>query len=582
MLAQKIKINQNGWRARLILAGLLLFCAAVLGRIYYLQVVMGEYYQVLAQGMRPFSRNIDLPDRGEIFFAGGQPLAINKDFAYAYAEPAKIKDKAAAAKIAAEILELEESALAEKFNKNSLYATLKERIDDQKEAAIKEARVEGFYAARRKMRYYPQGTVAAQLAGFVDGDGKGRYGLEEYYDNELARGQNIVLNIDYNIQYQAEKILAAAAVKLNAQQGEVIVADPKTGAILAMAKTPNFDPNQYREYAKENIDIFKNDSCQTLFEPGSVFKAITMASALNDGKVTPQTGYQDVGSLTVGPDTIYNYSHRSYGWQTMTNVLEHSVNTGAAFAQRQLGNKSFADYIDKFGVFEKTGIDLPETFSSNSEFKKGYAINYVTASYGQGIWMTSIQLIRAYSALANGGRLVRPAVAREIGQADGDSKNQPQVISSETSATISKMLASVVDNGFGKSAKVPGYTISGKTGTAQMSWSVLGINRHGYSDKTTQSFIGFFPGDDPKFLILTKLKSPDVNTAEYSAIPVFNELAKYVIYATQLPPNEEIKTAPAAPSSTTLSAVVSPAPAAESAITAAATTTATDAPAIIN
>lgn len=483
-------------------------------------------------------------------------MAINKDFFYAYASPMNIKEKEAAAVQVSMILGMDQKDLLEKFSRESLYVALKEKISDEEYAKIKGAKIEGIYADKKKMRYYPQGSVAGQLAGFVDDDGKGRYGLEEYYDEELSKGQSLVLNIDYNIQYQAETMLAAAREKLNAMVSEAIVADPKTGAIMAMAKTPNFDPNNYKEYAKKNIDIFKNESCQTLFEPGSVFKGITMASALNEGKVTPDTKYTDTGILKVGPDTIYNYGHRSYGLQTMTNVLEHSINTGAAFAESQLGNEPFAGYVEKFGVFEPTGIDMPETFSSNSGFKKGYAINYVTASYGQGIWMTSIQLIRAYSALANGGWLVQPAVVRD-GRKDADASKKRQVITKETSETISKMLASVVDNGFGKAAKVPGYTISGKTGTAQMSWSTLNISQRGYSDKTTQSFIGFFPSGDPKFLILAKMKAPEANTAEYSAIPIFTELAKYVIYVTQLPPNEEIKkktliatpTAPAAAAS---------------------------------
>jgi cell division protein FtsI/penicillin-binding protein 2 len=543
MLAKK-KIKSAGISvARNYLALFVMFIgyAVIIGRLYYLQVAMGEHYQVWAQGLQSFAGDRNIQDRGEIFFSGGQPLAINKDFYYAYASPLNIKDKESASAQVAGMLGLEKNDLLEKFGKDSLYVLLKEKLSDEETQKVNDAKIEGVYAATKKMRYYPQGTVAAQLAGFVDDDGKGRYGLEEYYDEELARGEDLFLNIDYNIQYQAEQMLGEARVRLEAMDGEAIVADPKTGAIIAMAKNPSFDPNNFKEFANKNIEIFKNDSCQTLFEPGSVFKAITMASSLNDGKVTPKTSYYDSGSLTVGPDTIYNYARRSYGDQTMTNVLEHSINTGAAFAQARLGNKPFADYVEKFGIFEKTGIDLPETYSSNAEFKNGRAINYVTASYGQGIWMTSIQLIKAYSAIANGGLLVQPAVVRGRSK-DIDDKKMGQVITAETSRTITGMLASVIDNGFGKAAKVPGYTISGKTGTAQMSWSVFNVNQWGYSDKTTQSFIGYFPSNDPKFLIMVKLKAPNASTAEYSALPVFKDLAKYVIYVSQLPPNEEIKT----------------------------------------
>jgi cell division protein FtsI/penicillin-binding protein 2 len=541
MIAKKIKkTGDSYWRAQFALACLLVLCAAVIGRLYYLQIVLGEQYRAWAQGLQSFTIQSDKSERGEIFFSGGQPLAINSDFNYAYASPLNIKDKDQAAGQVAQILGLDKNDLLEKFSQESLYVLLKEKINDDLAKKIKDAKIAGVYADQKKMRYYPQGDVAAQLAGFVDDDGKGRYGLEEYYDDELSKGKSIILNVDYNIQFQAEQIITAAVQKFSATEGEAIVADPKTGAILAMAETPNFDPNNYEESAKKNLDIFRNDSCQTLFEPGSVFKGITMAAALNEGKITPDTTYTDAGVLKIGPNTIYNFAHHSYGVQTMTNVLEHSVNTGAAFAESKLGNQLFADYVDRFGISEPTGIDLPETSSNNNEFRKGYAVGFATASFGQGIWMTSMQLVRAYSALANGGWLVQPSVVRD-GRIDTNNQKTRQVISSETSATVSKMLASVVDNGFGKAAKVPGYTIAGKTGTAQMSWSTLGVNQRGYSDKTTQSFIGFFPAPEPKFLILIKLKEAQASTAEYSAMPVFTELAKYVIYISQLPPNEALK-----------------------------------------
>ena len=526
-------------RIYLVFAGIFLLYSVILGRLYYLQVVLGEHYRVWAQGLQNYQRQNRDVERGEIFFAGGEPLAINKAFDYVYASPIKIADKHDAAQKLSEIIGIDAGELEERISGDSLYAAVKDKLTEEEVNKIKEAGIAGIYLDKKVMRYYPQGNVASQLVGFVDDSGIGRYGLEEYYDEELSKGQDLVLNIDYNIQYFAEQKLRAAINGLKAISAEAIVADPQTGNILAMAKEPNFDPNNYKDFARDHIEIFTNDSCQTLFEPGSVFKAITMASALNEGKVTPETSYYDTGSLTVGPNTIYNYAHRSYGQQTMTNVLEHSVNTGAAYAESRLGNKQFAEYVQNFGVMEKTGIDLPETYSGNSEFKNGRPINFVTASYGQGLWMTSIQLIRAYSALANGGILIQPSIVAK-GRKPVDESKKKRVITEQTSDTISKMLASVVDNGFGKKAKVPGYTIMGKTGTAQMSWSTLGVDQRGYSDKTTQSFIGYFPAPNPKFLVLVKLKAPEANTAEYSAMPVFNELARHVIYVSQLPPNEEV------------------------------------------
>jgi len=536
MIAKKAKNKSFEWRTYLVFFFLIAICAGVLSRLFYLQISLGEHYRAWAQGFSDYARHNQAVERGEIFFAGGQPLAINQDFFYCYAVPIKIEDKNAAARDLARILNLDEPTLFKKFDQGSMYALIKNKLSDDEADAIKDASIGGIYVEKKKMRHYPQGTVAAQLAGFVDEDGNGRYGIEDYYDNELAAGKSIFLNIDYNIQYRAEKMLSDAMERLNAVSGEAIVADPSTGAILAMAKTPNFDPNEYKTFARSGVDIFKNDSCQTLFEPGSVFKAVTMAAALNEKKITPETDYVDSGMVKIGGWPIYNYGNRSYGRQTMTNVLEYSINTGVVFAQRRLGNQPFAEYIEKFGIFEPTGIDLPETFSSNAEFKKGYEINYATAAYGQGIWMTSIQLIRAYSAIANGGLLLRPSIAK-MERKNTDEKPR-RVIDEDASRTVSAMLASVIDNGFGKSAKIAGYSIAGKTGTAQMSWSTLGVDRRGYSDKTTQSFIGFFPADDPKFLILVKLVAPEANTAEYSSLPVFKELAQYVIYVSQLPPEE--------------------------------------------
>lgn len=517
---------------------LVVICVGVLARLFYLQVYLGERYRALSQGYLDYERQQQKTAlRGEIFFSGGQPLAVNKDFFNCYAVPPHIKNEEETARRIAEILQVKEESLIEAFGrKSSFYSLLKEKITKEEITALGVAALPGIYIEKKKKRYYPQGETAAQLAGFVDNSGVGRYGVEEYYDEKLSLGESIFLTIDYNIQYQAERMIKNAVEELGAASGEAIVADPGSGAILAMAKTPLFDPNEYKTQARENSRLFKNDSCQTLFEPGSVFKAITMAAAINEGKVNPETEYYDSGMVRIGGWPIYNYARRSYGRQNMKNVLEYSINTGAVFAQSRLGNTPFVEYMEKFGIFEPTGVDLAETFSSNAEFKKGYAINYATASYGQGIWMTSIQLIKAYSVLANGGWMITPYVV----QSKDRQSERKQIISEETSRIIAEMLRSVVSDGFGKAAAIPGYSVAGKTGTAQMSWSTLGVNQRGYSEKTTQSFIGFFPASDPKFLILVKLVGPEAKTAEYSAVPVFKDLAKYVIYASQLPPDEDL------------------------------------------
>jgi len=213
-------------------------------------------------------------------------------------------------------------------------------------------------------------------------------------------------------------------------------------------------------------------------------------------------------------------------------VLEYSINTGAVFAEAATGHHTFLNYLSRFGLFEPTNIDLAgEVYSTNKELKKGYEINYATASFGQGIEITPMQLVRAYSALANGGRLPAPHLVDQ-----GMPLSEP-IISEKTAFQVTTMLVSVTENGYGKSARVPGYYVAGKTGTAQIAYSALGEKRAGYSDKTVQSFIGYTPAFEPRFLALVKLNNPQTKTAEYSAIPIFQELAKYILDYYEIPPD---------------------------------------------
>ena len=303
---------------------------------------------------------------------------------------------------------------------------------------------------------------------------------------------------------------------------------------MPLCIVPDFSPNNYSEI--RDVEIFQNPLTQKIFEPGSVFKPITMAGALNEQKLTPQTTYLDTGEVKIGGWKITNYDNRIWGQKTMTEVLEMSINTGAVFAEKQLGHQSFLEYVEKFGFFEKTGIDLQgEVFSENKEFKKGYEINFATASFGQGIEITPIQLARAFSAIANGGKLVTPYIL----EGKPPQNSETQVISQSTASQLTAMLVSVIENGFSKKAKIEGYFIAGKTGTSQMPWPALGVQRSGYSSKTWQSFIGFAPAFNPEFLILVKLDNPQRRTAEYSAMPIFRDLAKYIIDYWEIPPDYE-------------------------------------------
>jgi len=518
------------WRIDLIFVFLFLFSAAVIGRLFYIQILQEDFYKALAEGLFLQSNlGAEAEKRGEIFFKNGEPLAVNKNFFSVFASPPKVREPEKTAEILSQILNLPKDFILEKLKKeDTLYSPIKNRISSGELEDLKKAKLSGIYTEKEGGRYFPQETLASQLVGFVDSNFQGQYGIEGYYNDVLKEGKDLNLTIDYDVQFFAEKLLGEAAQNLKIEKGSVLVLDPSSGKILALANFPNFNPNFYQDYAKEGkLEIFKNEATLSLFEPGSVFKPITMASALEEGKITPQTTYKDEGIVRIGGYKILNYGDRVYGEQTMTNVLEKSINTGAVFAERQLGNNLFLKYLEKFGFFEKTGIDISEAYSQNQELKKGYEINFANAAFGQGVEITLMQLARAYSALANGGKLVTPHLADNF-----PSENSEPVISPKTVSQITSMMVSVVDNGLVKGSKIPGYYIAGKTGTAQVP------EKGTYSSqRTIQSFVGFFPAFHSQFLILVKLDNPQTKTAGYSALPIFRDLADYIIHFYQIPPD---------------------------------------------
>lgn len=559
-------------RINLILFLTFLFAAAILGRLVFIQIINHDLYAALARGQQKFFAKMQ-GDRGEIFLKNHDiPLATNQTYTLVYISPEEIpiEERETTAQILSETLNLNQVALLGKIERDSLYELIKEKISEEELTNLKEQELTGVYFAEEKLRYYPYDDLAAHLLGFVNKDGFGQYGLEEYWDDALqgreefwegergpwgylfssggdladSQGADLILSIDYNIQYLAEKLLKQVQENLNIEGGQIIVMEPSSGKILTLANFPSFNPNEYSQ--EKDFKVFQNGTIQKIFEPGSVFKPITMASALNEEKITPQTTYRDPGMVEIDGWPIYNYEERIHpGDITMTEILEKSINTGAVFVERQIGHQKFLDYIERFGIFEKTNIDLKgEIFSQNTELKKGYEINFATASFGQGIEMTPMQLARAFCAIANGGKLVEPYLVEKIKKNDNEIiETQPQIsdnfISSKTASKLTAMLVSVVENGFAKAARIPGYYVAGKTGTAQISFAALGLDKKGYSDKTWQSFIGFAPAFDPQFLILIKLNNPETKTAEYSAVPLFQELAKYIIDYYQIPPDHE-------------------------------------------
>lgn len=525
------------WRV-LFVAGIFSLCGAIIiTQLFFIQIKKGDIYKAWARGMGSLGIEIGR-ERGKIIFDRKEPLAINMEWPLVFASFQEIGNKTngeETAEILSGILSIGKDEVLELMAQDSFYAVIKKRLTAEEKSKIEEEiakkSLKGIHLKMESGRYYPQEDFASQMSGFMDQDGAGRYGLEEYYEDDLKKGDDVNLTIDYSIQFTAEKLLREAKNDLNIESGSIIAMEPSSGKILALANFPNFNPNEYSKV--EDFDVFQNSVTQKLFEPGSIFKPLTMAAAIEEGKITPQTTYVDSGQLTINGSTIKNYGERTWGEMTMTGVLEKSINTGAVFAQRTLQNDVFLNYLSRFGIFEPTGVDLKETYSDNRELKNGREINFATASFGQGVEMTPLQMIRAYTAIANNGKIVRPFLIRNGKQ------EFKEVISTKTASEITAMLVSVIENGYAKTARIPGYSVAGKTGTAQVSYSSMGIKKSGYSDKTVQTFVGFAPAYEPRFLILVKLDNPESKTAEYSALPIFHKLAKYIIDYYQIPPDIE-------------------------------------------
>lgn len=546
--------------------------AAIVSRLFFLQVISGNLYQAQALGQQSGFKEVE-GSRGEVFFQNSQSshgafasgpaksIAINKEKWLAYAIPKRITDKDAFARaVATNIGDTSANVLLGMAESDS-YAVIKKDISQEEMEALKALKLDGLFFESSPSRYYPESRVAAQVVGFMGGDGTGQYGIEGHYDailrgktgikedrrgldlitfgnrEEDLNGSDLYLTIDYNIQFQAEALLQEAKKNIDIESGQIIVIRPDTGRVLALANYPFFDPNKYSK--ERNYDVFQNAAVQKIYEPGSVFKPFIMAMALNEGKISPDTTFTDTGSVTIGPDTIYNFDRKKYGLQTMSGILEKSINTGAVFLSKLLSQTTFLDYLEKLGFNAKTGIDVQgEVYSRNDVLKKGSPFGFATSSFGQGIEMTPIQLVQAFSVFANGGKVVKPYVVEKIVKGLDESATRPvisgQVVSPKTAGEVSKMLMNVVEKGFGDVAKIPGYYLAGKTGTAEVP---IENGKGYYADKTIQSFIGYGPALKPEFLILVKLDNPKVPKSSLSAAPIFRKLAQYIINYWQIPPD---------------------------------------------
>jgi cell division protein FtsI/penicillin-binding protein 2 len=573
---KKTEDNFSVQRVRLLSLLVVLCGGVVFFQLYSLQIKAYDHYKEKAQNQYLVKRNLE-PNRGEIFIKdqeGLYPVAVNKNMPTAYVIPDLIKEREAGelAEKIAKTLDLEEESVMKKLLKRGdLYEPLKRKLTDKEIADVKEINHEAVKLQEEDWRYYPGGDLAAQLVGFVgykEHSRVGIYGLEKSFQDELEGssgylrqekdvsdnwisigervlkpskdGNDLVLSIDYAIQHKTETVLEKAVEKHNADGGRVIIMEPYSGKILSMAQFPDFDLN---EYSEKNPSVFRNSLVSDTYECGSVFKTFTMAAGLDSGAVDYDETYVDTGKVKEAGYVIKNSEEKVYGKQTMTQVIENSINTGVIYVEKKVGNKRFYDYVKKFGFGEPTGINLPGEAGGNlSNLDYNRDIEYYTASFGQGITVTPLQLISAYSAVANGGELIKPSPVDYLIKPDGskeevDRNIKRKVISRDTANKVGLMLESNVKKGHGTTAGVPGYRVAGKTGTAQISDKEKG----GYEeDATVGSFAGFAPVDNPRFAMLVVIDNPkDVEWAESTAGPVFGELAKFMFDYYGIEPTEE-------------------------------------------
>ncbi|OGN03439.1 MAG: hypothetical protein A2651_04100 [Candidatus Yanofskybacteria bacterium RIFCSPHIGHO2_01_FULL_42_12] len=506
--------------------------------------------------------------------------ATNKKFPLAYLVPIEIdpqRSEEVADKLNS-VLAIDKIKIKEVIDSRSSNSRVVARkINNEQVESVKSLKTKGVGVVYETDRFYPGNQLGASVLGFLGygSEGKsGQYGVESFYNEELFgkrwssrkyfngfgvvdfiagifknddqknntgddekvdRPADLLLSIDKNIQQVAEDKLDLLMKKLEAAGGTVIVQDPNTGKILAMADRPTFNPNSYSEYEPRN---FLNKGVQEVFEPGSSFKPITMAMGLDLGMITPQTTFSDVGFRDVAEYRIKNFSERIFGTVTMSQVLEKSINTGAMHVQDLVGDDNFLSYMINFGFGQRTGVDLPgEVNGDISNLYSGRKINFLTASFGQGVAVTPIQLINAYSVIANGGKLMKPYVVEKIIKEGGREKiTEPEIvsipISEKTAGKLKSMLVSVVDNGFDK-ARINGYDVAGKTGTAQIPDGKGGYLENEY----IHDFVGFAPAFDAKFVILIKVDKPKgITFAADSLSPTFKEITQYLLNYYEIPP----------------------------------------------
>lgn len=543
---------------------LLLGLGGIAVKLFTIQIQHGRRFT--EQAARQYKRLVPLVSRrGTIFDRAGRELAVSLRVSSVFAQPAAIANPRETARTLAPILHQPARELQARLSTDKPFVWLQRQLEPHQAEAIGDLGLKGIGLVPESRRYYPRQDLASHVLGSVGLDDRGLEGVEHLYD-ELLGGKpqfvvaqqdalgrlvfrqeepepkipifDVFLTIDEVLQYIAERELARAVERCGAKAGTALILDPATGEILALANQPTFDPNHYKAASSA---AKRNRAATDYLEPGSIFKVILAAGAIEEGVVSPtDLLYGENGSIEVSGTTIRD--HGRYGWLTVRQVLAQSSNVGAIKLGQKLGKSLYYHYMSAFGFGNLTGVDLPGETPGLIRRPKGWsALSLPVLSLGQEVSVTAVQFAAAFAAVANGGSLMRPHVVRSLRTQDGTVVRNVEpavvrrVISESTARTLLEMLTSVVEEGTGKDAAVPGYRVSGKTGTAQKVDPATGRYSH---RKVVASFVGAIPADAPRLVILVMIDEPEtLRWGGSIAAPTFREIARDAVKYLKMPPS---------------------------------------------
>lgn len=550
-------------KIKLVFLFFILFYLTIVIRLFFLQVIYSP------ANKSPYLKTNKLYSvRGKIYDQNNYPLVLNQNSYLLYLEPKKITDKDKLIHLLSDSLEIPEASISAKIDMSKYWLSVQNGLIQEQKDKIDKLNLKGVGFDYQTKRFYPEASLSAHLLGFLGKNDQnediGYLGLEGFYDRDLRglpgfveterdiigrpiligvqqrvepeNGRDLILTVDKTVQEISKKKLLEGLDLYKAKKGCVITANPKTMAIIALVCLPDYDLEKYYSFSE---DYYKNSAISDLFEPGSIFKPLIMAAALEEKKIKPNDTYNETGQISVGEYNIKTWNDKYEGKISMTRILEKSSNVGMVYIGEKLGNKKIYDYLRKYGFGQNTGVDLEGEVSGYLKSQVDwYPIDYSTVTFGQGIAITSIQMIRAFASLINGGYLMRPYLVQKIVSKNKITEIKPKierkVISPLTSEIIKKMLVSTVENAEAKWDRPKGYMIGGKTGTAQ-----IPIKGHYDPTKTIASFIGFAPASDPKFLTLVVLYEPQTSPwGSETAAPLFFEIAKQLIVYYNISPTQ--------------------------------------------